>query len=157
MTNKPSIAILIDCWDTDKISPQWMYENIVKFINETEEIETVVLANYENLPISPKMLEINKKCVTLTETSELLPLLQVVENIYVMGANWTECVKVRPLGYIGLSSIPNIRILTVGNCVQENGQWVDFSVYPEWMKLKDNTYLFLHKQKYSGNKKFFEA
>lgn len=139
MLNKPSIAILIDCWDTDKINPRIMYDNIINFISNADEITTIVIASYDDKPTYPKLFEIAKNCVTLLKLDELYEYLNEVQNIYVFGANFLGCLKNRPLGYLALTTIPNINILTEGSCVQENGVRPVFT--NEWFKLKNDIYL----------------
>lgn len=47
MLNKPSIAILIDCWDSG-VKNRDIFTNIIKFLYETKTIRTVVLASYNS-------------------------------------------------------------------------------------------------------------
>lgn len=46
MLNKPSIAIIIDCWDTG-VRNRDIFRNIVEFVSANDHIETIVLASYE--------------------------------------------------------------------------------------------------------------
>ena len=139
MFNKPSIAILIDCWDTDRVNPRIMYDNILNFLTNTPEITTIVIASYDGRPTYPKLLDVPKNCVTLTELESLYEFLEGIHNIYVFGANYSSCLRNRPLGYLALTTIPKVSILTVGSCVQENGERPIFT--DEWLKLKNDIFL----------------
>lgn len=50
--DQPSVAILIDCWNTPALNLCRMYSNIMQFINNTPAIETVVLSTYNAQPES---------------------------------------------------------------------------------------------------------
>lgn len=146
-----SIAILIDCWDTEFFRPQRMYQNIINFLNNANDVETVVVPNYTLdgviMPTYPKLLELDKKYVNVSELDELKNFLQGITNIYLFGANWSQCVKYRPLGYLALSTLSNVSIMTVGDCVLEMGYKVDFTKETDWLKLKNNKYVYLRKRK----------
>lgn len=49
ITSLPSIAILIDCWESPKYNLPLIqcYNNINNFLNNTDSIETIVLASYD--------------------------------------------------------------------------------------------------------------
>jgi hypothetical protein len=47
MINQPSIAVLIDCWQTEASNLTDMYDRIIQFLKDTPTIETIVLATYD--------------------------------------------------------------------------------------------------------------
>ena len=71
-----------------------------------------------------------------------------IKNIYVLGSAWEECVKYRPVGYLQLSQLQNVNILTHINLVRTNqSNYPDLSSDHHWINIEGNVY------KYLGNKK----
>ena len=68
-----------------------------------------------------------------------------IKNIYVFGAAWEICVKDRPLGYMSLSKIHGVNILTDTMCVKtlESNKYLDLSLDKNWIHVKDTTYKFI--------------
>ena len=46
MIEHASLAIIIDCWDTDRVVPKKLYKRIVNFLDASPHITTVALASY---------------------------------------------------------------------------------------------------------------
>lgn len=71
-----------------------------------------------------------------------------IKNIYVVGAAWEECIRHRPLGYLELSQLKTVNILTHTDLVRSNkSEQLDLSSYRHWIKIEGNIYQYL------GNKK----
>lgn len=195
MLDRPSVAILIDCWGLNTTLTDALHNNIVSFLNSNRQIKTVILASYNcwterynqsiwwkhNVdffsknqklrgvrdmwhiqheyfahspnatpfpeeytdPIILNYLNEDKYQIAMTETWELKQYLAEnpeITNVYVCGASWHDCVKLRPLGYDTLIEIPNINILANKLCLHDNLQYPDIDSEPNWSKIADNTY-----------------
>ena len=139
-----SLAILIDCWASSDPGPNRLYHNIKTFLEREKFISHIVIASYDDYPTDQRILDINKKQVI---TQELVDIEALIKNlgikyVYVFGASWTYCVRHRSTGFLKLNKIPNIKILTVSDCVQDGGENVDFSKESEWIKLRDKVFLY---------------
>ena len=68
-----------------------------------------------------------------------------IKYIYVFGVAWEICVKDRPLGYMSLSKIHGVDILTDTKCVKtlESNKYLDLSLDKNWIHVKDTTYKFI--------------
>jgi hypothetical protein len=71
-----------------------------------------------------------------------------IKNIYVLGSAWDECVKYRPAGYLELSKLQNINILTDTNLVRTSQCTIpDLSLDSQWINVKGSVYRYLGNQK----------
>lgn len=68
-----------------------------------------------------------------------------IENIYVFGAVWEICVRDRPLGYMALSELDGVNILTDAKCVKTltSNEYLDLSLDKNWTHVEDTTYKFI--------------
>lgn len=89
MLNKPSIAILIDCWDSG-VTDREIYDNILRFISSNDNIEAVVLASYEC--VDPDEL----KTIWYTNYLKMFSLLTTDERLHQMYAYRKEWERVLP-------------------------------------------------------------
>jgi len=145
IVNRPgSIAILIDCWKSSEDNATRLYYNIKSFLEREKYISNIVIASYDNYPTDERILSINKNKLITQELDDVQKLITrlSIKHVYMLGASWTYCVKHRPLGFLKVSTIPDIKILTISNCVQELGNEVNFSTEPEWIKLRDKVFLY---------------
>ena len=82
------------------------------------------------------------------EIEYYLSIHSEIKNIYVLGSAWEDCVKYRPVGYLALSKLINVNILTHTNLVRTNqSNYPDLSLNCHWINVEGNVY------KYLGNKK----
>ena len=137
-----SIAVLIDCWDmrgevTDNYLQAFeeVYTNIIEFLDQTPQIKIVVLASYETEDFRHDNAWYNdtgklhktadtilnyvnkeKKQISLTLFDDFANLLAQnpdIENIYLMGTSWDDCIQHRNIGLYRCSEIgKNILINT---------------------------------------------
>jgi hypothetical protein len=128
ITSLPSIAVLIDCWQSLKPYNRAnnFYTTICSVIDNNPAITIVVLASYntsECLSDSDNIWYANQRHwfnhsektadiilnyknpkkiqVAITQLEDLKFLLECnpkIKNIYVMGATWNSCVHHRPIG-----------------------------------------------------------
>jgi hypothetical protein len=64
-----------------------------------------------------------------------------IKNIYIFGAAWDECVKIRPLGYDSLSELGKINVLTNTMCIKDMANLaVDLIHNDNWTNVINNTY-----------------
>lgn len=153
------IAIIIDPWDSFcgrwlfLVSSQyWLFRRIKKFINSRNDIEEVIIAAYENLPIDRNILnwKSNKKFQFMTEESEFRKYLSKtqVSDIFMCGSAWEMCVENRPLGYTNLHKIDKrINILVEKGCVLDmKGKSVIPDLNDLWIKTQEpNIYKYTPK------------
>lgn len=67
-----------------------------------------------------------------------------IKNVYVFGTAWDVCVKVRTLGYLALTEIQNINILTNVKCVQSDDKThPNLDLDPDWVKVSEDTYQYI--------------
>jgi len=131
-----NIAIIIDPWEKKQLLNRVLFfldhlymtiQQIKKFIDSKDNIDIVVVASYDNIPVQKTCLKwIPKKAkkIFFTDEESLRKLLSEnkVDNIYINGGAWDICVKDRPLGYINLKKIIDdmqldTNILVKDNCV----------------------------------------
>ena len=198
MLTSPSAAILIDCWDLNTTLTDELHCNIVNFLNNDENIKTVILASYNcwaerynqsiwwknNLnffsknqslrgvrdmwhiqseyykyspsatalpekytdPIILNYLNNDKYQIAMTETWELKQYLlenPEIKNVYICGASWHVCVKLRPLGYDALAEIPNINILANRLCLHDELKHPNIDIDQNWTSVANNIYKYV--------------
>jgi hypothetical protein len=72
-----------------------------------------------------------------------------IKNVYVFGVAWDRCVRNRTLGYLALTEIQGINVLTKTKCVLTSDlQHPNLDLDPDWVKVADDTYQYV-----LGNKK----
>jgi hypothetical protein len=134
MLTKDSVAVLVDCWETEYIETDVdrVYSNIIKTLNRTKEIKAVILASYDvdDIPTdnlwymnhtklrnhSQKTADVilnyvnpDKLQIAMTSFEDFAGFLdkhREIENIYFMGQSWNSCIMNRP---IGIKSCGNIQ------------------------------------------------
>lgn len=81
----------------------------------------------------------------LWELKYYLSINPEIKNIYVFGAVWEICVKDRPLGYLSLSELEGMNILTDTKCVKTltSDKYLDLSLDKNWTQIEDTTYKFI--------------
>jgi hypothetical protein len=71
-----------------------------------------------------------------------------IKNVYIFGSAWEECVKHRPIGYLALSQLQNVNILTnttlVSNIAMKRP---DLSSDHHWINVEGNVYRYLGNEK----------
>lgn len=89
MIDQPSLAILIDCWYLGRFKKisvsEIVYPNIVNFLNEQQQIETVVLASYNSrneFPSNKLWFNNYRHLFEKESNSRKIRDLAVVHNIY---------------------------------------------------------------------------
>ena len=87
----------------------------------------------------------------LWELKYYLKINPEIKNIYVFGAVWEICVKDRPLGYLSLSNLEGINILTDTRCVKTiaSTEYLDLSQDKNWIQLDDTIYKFTRTGAYN--------
>jgi len=120
----PAVAVLVDCCrDADA---HGLYNNIINFLNTTQEITAIILATYDSNDLntitnniwyknalniveskertSSKLLNyvnLNKLQVAMhsfDDFSNFLSRYKGIKNIYFMGHSWNQCIHNRPIG-----------------------------------------------------------
>jgi hypothetical protein len=193
MIYQPSLAILIDCWES---SPNTILpNNIISFLDKTDSIGTVVLASYnckqptnkhwfhkyveifatnqsskkikdlahvhqvfnhyddeypkeKTSPILLNYVNSNKTQLTMNWLWELEYYLSThpeIKNVYVLGAAWEKCVRIRPLGFTRLTELPNINILTNTSCVLTMAGKFPVPEDSEWEHVTDTIWKYKHE------------
>lgn len=67
-----------------------------------------------------------------------------IKNVYVFGAAWELCVKNRTLGYMALTEIQGINILTRSNCVKSNdGTTPNLDQDTNWLNVDKDVYKYI--------------
>lgn len=115
-----NIAILIDCWKVEptpsfverilnravsKVFPYIkVHWRIKEFLNSRKDISTMIIASYDGNETDPLILKIPKSQLKMLKIEDLEIFLKnnQVENIFMCGNAWDECVKKRPLGYLNV-------------------------------------------------------
>jgi hypothetical protein len=136
----------------------WNYNNYSMCINRNSESESILklYREYYNIDINDpneiqktvkNILEYpNKFRIRMRRLWELNYFLSInpnIKNIYILGSAWDICVKIRPLGYLELSKIPNINILTKQYCVETSrGCLPDISNEIDWYHVTDDIYCY---------------
>lgn len=82
------------------------------------------------------------------EIEYYLSIHKEIKNIYVLGSAWEDCVKYRPVGYLALSKLLNVNILTHTNLVRTNqSNYPDLSLNRHWINVEGNVYKYLGNEK----------
>jgi hypothetical protein len=82
----------------------------------------------------------------------LLSLNPEIKNVYVFGEAWDSCVETRTLGYVALTEIQGINILTNTNCVKSNdGTTPNLDLDKNWVNVDKDIYAYLGKRKVDVN------
>jgi hypothetical protein len=145
-----SILIIIDPWERHLIAKilfflddQYrLFKRIEKFIKKNRDsIHTVVLAAYDGISVHKTVQNLPGNKIHATTIEEIAQLVNDnnIENIYLAGSAWEQCVRHRELGYLNLrKQFKNINILVKDDCViysehynakifdpQDNLDWVE--------------------------------
>jgi hypothetical protein len=73
-----------------------------------------------------------------------LSLNPEIKNVYVFGEAWEVCVEKRTLGYVALTEIQGISILTNINCVKSNdGTTPKLDLDEKWVNVSKDTYKYI--------------
>ena len=144
MLTKPSIAVLVDCWTPTHYEIELFYNDIIKFLNNTPKIKTIILASYDvdddnlsttNLWYKNSMTELDhsqktadiilnyintdKLQIAMTAFDDFTNYLgkhPEIKNIYFMGQSWNNCIHKRPIGIESCGNI-NKNIIVNQECV----------------------------------------
>jgi hypothetical protein len=166
-----NIAILIDCWKDypknlfQKIlfnlwTSRRMYWHIKKFLESNYDINTIIIASYDDKETTSIISNIKKKNILyITDLNEFECFLKEnkIEGIFICGSAMDVCVKNRPLGYISIFNLIkklnlNTNIFLKYNCVK----YMDNSYFKierelDWDKT-DNPYIFKYNPYLAKNK-----
>jgi hypothetical protein len=149
-----NVAIIIDPWKRDILNHLFFFisdkrrvlTNIKNFVIE-KQIDLVIVASYDNLPVDKIILSIPNKKIFTTKIKEVKNIIDEknIKQIYICGMAWEKCVKYRELGYLSLHKNTNADILVKDNCVlcdedyparmfvpDENPEWkktTDYGIY----------------------------
>jgi len=67
-----------------------------------------------------------------------------IKNVYVFGEAWDICVEKRTLGYVALTEIQGINILTNINCVKSNdGTTPNLDLDTNWLNVDKDVYKYI--------------
>ena len=67
-----------------------------------------------------------------------------IKNVYVFGAAWEICVKIRDLGYVALTEIQGINILTRSNCVETSpSKHPNIDLDTNWINVGKDVYKYI--------------
>lgn len=164
----PSVVVLIDCWQSEYKEVNEFYDDIIKFINDTPEITTVVLASYDTSDISTvtnnvwyKHTTYHRKTadvimnytninnlqlvmVDFDDFTHFLELNKEIKNIYLMGHSWGQCIHNRPIGLYSLCNVSR-NIIINQRCVWNGrtSRTLDMEnddPIATYIKLKDDIY-----------------
>lgn len=129
---KQKIAIIIDPWEIKSFlvklfyftSDQRKLLNAVKCLidQKKEEIDTVVIASYDNIPAMKEYFDLPIDKIYTVNTDIVLSMIEKnnINGIYFCGMSWDRCVKNRDLGYENLYKIlkdKGVDILVKKDCV----------------------------------------
>jgi hypothetical protein len=110
--------------------------------------------NYKNSQTDSEILEYcnpSQHQIAMLQFWEIeyyLSLRPEIKNIYVLGSLWELCVRNRPIGYLALSKLQNVNILTHNKLVRAKGsKYPDLSNNPHWIKVEGNVYKYLGNEK----------
>ena len=128
------IAIIIDPWERDLINhllffvsfKRKVFRNIKNFVME-KDIDYVIVASYDNIPVDKIVLSIPNKKIFTTKLEDVLSIIREkdIKEIFMCGFAWDKCVKYRELGYLNLHKNTNVDILVKNDCVAHD------EVYPK--------------------------
>jgi hypothetical protein len=77
------------------------------------------------------------------ELDYYLTLHPEIKNVYVLGAAWESCVKIRPLGYEQLTEINGINILIETTCILTmDAKHPDLSKEKDWQHVENNIWKY---------------
>ena len=156
-----------NCW-LERYSQSVWWRNNVNFFSKNQPLRSVRdlwhiqdeyykyspnATPYKEEHTDPAILnyvDTNKYQIAMTETWELEQYLSEnnhIKNIYMCGASWNDCVKIRPLGYETLAEIPNINILVNQKCVHTDipgapADCPNIDEEPNWIELCNNIYKY---------------
>ena len=165
---KTVILASYNCW-TERYNQSIWWKNNVDFFSKNQPLRSVrdmwhiqneYYAYSPNAtpfdeehtdPLILSYLNENKFQIAMTETWELTQYLLEnphIKNLYVCGASWSDCVKVRPLGYKTLKELPNINVLANRLCVHDDypGKPADYpniDADSSWHKIANDTYQYV--------------
>lgn len=165
---KTIILASYNCW-TERYNQSIWWKNNVDFFSKNQPLRSIrdmwhiqneyytyspnaTPFNEEHTdPLILTYLNENKFQIAMTETWELTQYLLEnphIKNLYVCGASWSECVKIRPLGYDTLKELSNVNILANRLCVHEYSPGIpadypNIDIDPEWTSVADNIYKYV--------------
>jgi hypothetical protein len=120
----------------------------------SEDKETIQNTIIKNSVTDPRILGYNnpnQHQIAMFQYWEIEYYLSIhpeIKNIYVLGSAWEDCVKYRPVGYLALSKLLNVNILTHTNLVRTNqSDYPDLSLDRNWINVEGNVYRYLGNQK----------
>lgn len=148
--NDSSVAVLVDCWESDSEDHNNFYKNIIKFIDETPQITVVILATYDandlkivttntwyknallwmrsdkrTSKIILDYINVDKLQIAMDDFDDFTHFLdrfKGITNIYFMGHSWNKCIHDRPIGIDNCTGLKR-NIIINQTCVwnQETG------------------------------------
>jgi len=154
---KKRILIIIDPWELDWINillfplsaHYAVLRNIKRFVESRNDIDTIVIAAYDNKKASSIVCNLKGKKIYATTIDEIKFLLDddTVDGIFLAGMAWNMCVRNRELGYLNLSKFSGNKDLLVKNdCVIYSGEYdskyFDPLENPEWLPVEKNVYKY---------------
>jgi len=170
MLTKPSLAVLIDCWESDVLGVGQLYSNIIEFLDNTPEIIMVVLASYDTDDITSDNLWYSNRLayraqqhktdsmilnyvnhakiqIAMTDFNEFCHFIgkqEEIENIYFMGHSWNQCLHQRDIGINACSNIGK-NIIINQKCVWDGGtsnilNMEKYQASKTYIKLKEDVY-----------------
>jgi hypothetical protein len=153
-----------------------LYTKILQIIDNTPEISLVILASYDCADLdtnidniwynntklclprsnktSPQVLNYrnsDKLQIAITSFDELMGFLNKhtdIENLYLMGTSWLDCIHNRPIGIHTLSDVgKNVLVHTdyVWHSIDSAG--LDLTHNQRYARLSDNIYLLVKQNK----------
>lgn len=120
-------------------------------LEDKETIQKHFIKNYVTDPDILRYYNPNQYQIAMFQYWEIEYYLSIhpeIKNIYVLGSAWEDCVKYRPVGYLELSHIQNVNILTHTNLVRTNQSTCpDLSSDRHWINVEGNVYRYLGNEK----------
>lgn len=119
-------------------------------IRDLSSVHKFYESNHPDETTDPRILYYtadNQFQIAMNWTWELeyyLTLHPEIKNVYVLGAAWESCVKIRPLGYEQLTEVTGINILTNPSCILTmDAKHPNLANDANWQHIKHNIWKYI--------------